>query len=91
MDNTLLIIARVLEIYTFVILGRVLMSWIPLFTSRPLDYSNPLVKFLVDVTEPILAPVRRFALIGMIDLSPIIVLVLLSVISGVLESAARGA
>ena len=61
------ILARILEIYWFVLLARVIISWIPLFTQRPLDYSHPLLKFLIDVTEPILAPIRRFALVGMID------------------------
>lgn len=85
--DTLDIIAQILRIYGFIVLGRVLLSWVPMFTRRPLHYSNPLVKLLVDVTEPVLAPVRRFAMIGMIDLSPILVLVVLNVIASVLANS----
>ncbi len=85
--DTLDIIAQILRIYGFIVLGRVLLSWVPMFTRQPLDYSNPLVKLLMDVTEPVLAPVRRFAMIGMIDLSPILVLVVLNVIASVLANS----
>ena len=85
--DTLDIIAQLLRIYGFIVFGRVLLSWVPMFTQRPLDYSNPLVKFLMDVTEPVLKPVRRFAMIGMIDLSPILVLVVLNVIASVLADS----
>lgn len=58
-----------------VILGRVLMSWIdPTF-------SNPLGRFLYGATEPILAPIRRvLPRTGMIDFSPLVVLLLLGVV-----------
>jgi len=46
----------ILQGVSLLVLARVILSWIPLFTQRPLDYRNPLVKLLVDVTEPILAP-----------------------------------
>jgi YggT family protein len=78
------IVGQVLRIYSFIILGRVLMSWVPMFTQRPLNYSNPLVKILIDVTEPVLAPLRRYLMIGQMDLSPIVVLITLNVIAGAL-------
>ena len=70
--------------YFFIVLLRVLMSWVPMFTQRPLDYSNPLVKILLDLTEPVLAPLRRFLIIGMLDLSPMVVLFSLGLIAGAL-------
>ncbi len=88
MSEALNIIATVLTIYSFIVLARVLMSWVPMFTGRPLDPSNPLVKFLLDVTEPIMAPVRRYTTIGMIDLSPLVVLIGLQIIAGILRGAA---
>jgi YggT family protein len=62
-----------LQIYSFVILARVLISWFP-----NLDYDNPLVQALYAATEPVLAPVRNamrntFPDMGPIDLSPIVV------------------
>ena len=56
--DTLDIIAQILRVYGFIVFGRVLLSWVPMFTQKPLDYSNIFVKFLMDVTEPVLAPVQ---------------------------------
>ncbi len=70
--------------YFFIVLLRVLMSWVPMFTQRPLDYSNPIVKILLNLTEPVLAPLRRFLIIGMLDLSPMVVLFSLGLIAGAL-------
>ena len=88
MSQVLAILGTVIQIYSFILLARVLMSWIPMFTNRPLDPSNPLVKFLLDVTEPVLAPLRRYLVIGMIDLSPLAALILLQVLGGILINSA---
>lgn len=54
------------------ILGRVLMSWFD--PSR----SNQVSRFLIQATEPILAPVRRLLpQSGMFDFSALIVLLIL--------------
>ena len=58
-----------------IVLGRVLMSWIDPTFSRPLG------QFIYSLTEPILAPIRRvLPQMGMFDLSPLVVLLVLSVI-----------
>ena len=55
------------------ILGRVLMTWFD--PGR----SNQVSRFLIQATEPILAPVRRLLpQMGMFDFSPIIVLVVIT-------------
>jgi len=82
------IVLVLLQVLFFLVLGRVLMSWIPLFTQKPLDFSNPLVRFLFEVTEPILAPIRRYTMVGMIDLSPIVVIILIQIISAILVDSA---
>ncbi len=62
----------ILEVYWWIILIRVLMSWV-----NP-DPFNPIVQFLTGVTDPVLAPVRRIIpSIGPLDISPIVVLFLL--------------
>ena len=81
MNEVLRILGITIQIYAFILLARVLMSWVPMFTNRPLDPSNPFVKFLLDVTEPVLAPLRRFLVIGMMDLSPLVALIGLQIIS----------
>lgn len=58
---------------SLLILIRVLMSWIP-----NLDPSNPLVRLIHQLTDPILEPARRLIPpIGGLDLSPLIVLLLI--------------
>jgi YggT family protein len=55
-----------LQILSIAILVRVLLTWFPI------DQSNPIIRLLFDVTEPVLAPFRRIIpKIGMFDLSPI--------------------
>lgn len=67
----MIIIFYALQIYSLILLARVFMSWLP-----NIDRSNPLVKMLYDVTEPVLAPVRRALppTQGM-DFSPLVVMV----------------
>jgi len=58
---------------SLLVLGRVLVSWVD--TGR----RSQLSAFLFAATEPILAPVRRMLpQTGMLDLSPMIVLIVLS-------------
>lgn len=80
------ILLKLLQIVFFLILGRVIMSWIPMFTQRPLNFSNPIVRFIFETTEPLLAPIRRFTMLGMIDLSPLVLIIVLQVVSGILAS-----
>ncbi len=55
---------------------RAIMSWFPI------DPSNPLAQILIQLTEPILAPIRRIMpRIGMIDLTPMAAIILLQVLS----------
>jgi YggT family protein len=64
----------VLAVYTLLIFMRILFSW-------GLSSVNRLMLFLVRVTEPVLAPFRRLIPpVGMFDISPIIVLLLLSLL-----------
>lgn len=63
-----MLIVRLLDIYSFILLIRVLMSWVD-----PNPY-NPIVQVIYKLTEPVLAPVRRILPpLGPIDLSPIVV------------------
>ena len=57
------------------IVGRVILSWVD-----PAGRSQ-IGGFVISATEPILAPIRRaLPRTGMIDLSPLIVLIVLSVL-----------
>lgn len=62
-----------IQALTWLILIRVLMSWIP-----NLDPFNPIVRLLRQATDPILEPARRIIPpIGGMDISPIVVILIL--------------
>ena len=62
----------ILQIGIFI---RILLSWFPI------DPSNPIIRVLNEVTEPVLAPFRRvIPRIGMFDLSPLAALLVISVL-----------
>ena len=68
MDNLLFAIAGILnsifEIYSWLLIGRVIISWV-----NPDPY-NPIVQFLIRITEPVLEPIRNaIPSFGGIDLS----------------------
>jgi YggT family protein len=64
------ILDLVLTIYMWVIIARALLSWV-----NP-DPFNPLVRFLYNVTEPVLSWVRARVpvVFGGLDLAPLVVL-----------------
>ena len=67
------------EVLTFVILLRIIMSWFP---QRP---SNVLTNLLYQVTEPILAPLRRIIpRAGRLDFTPLVAVILLQIIATLL-------
>jgi len=70
------IINATILVLTVLILLRAVMSWFP-----NLDPYNPIVQFLVQTTEPFLAPIRAFMPRGMmIDFTPMIAVFLLNII-----------
>ncbi|WP_195266993.1 YggT family protein [Eubacterium sp. 1001713B170207_170306_E7] len=74
-ENILLVAGQYLvELITLLIVANILMSW---FNPSP---DNPIVKVIYGLTEPILSPLRRFAIIGPIDFSGIAAVVLLQFI-----------
>jgi YggT family protein len=72
------IIGQVIDIYSFIIIVRVFMTWIP-----NLDPHHPIVQMLRQVTDPVLEPARRLIpSFGMMDFSPIVVIFALRIIRG---------
>lgn len=68
------------SILSLAIFVRALLSWFNL------DPRNPMIQALNSITEPILDPIRRvMPRIGMFDLSPIVALILLRVVSVALQ------
>lgn len=68
MSEVVSFLITTLELYKFLLLGRILLTWLPNINW----FSQPF-KFLRDVTDPVMEPFRRLIPpIGGIDLSPIL-------------------
>lgn len=81
MDFAGLFLIRMLEIYSYVILARVLLSWI----IR--DPFNRYYLFLLRITEPVLSPIRRLLPQMGVDISPIIVFLLIDVLIRIISGS----
>lgn len=64
------VIKFVLDVYMFIIIARVIVSWVNA------DRYNPIVRFLYEATEPLLSRIRRYIPIlgGGLDISPMILI-----------------
>lgn len=73
-------VAQLLQLYSICLFGRIILSWFPL---QPDGAMASIFGVLYNLTEPVLGPVRNLLpSVGMIDLSPIVVFILINVISG---------
>jgi YggT family protein len=69
------------NLYSFLILGRVLLSWVNISPY------HPVATFVYEVTEPVLKPLRNtIPPLGMLDLSPIAALIILQILESVIMS-----
>jgi YggT family protein len=66
------VIYGLISIYTLLIVIRIVFSW------GMLSYTNRVMRFLVDVTEPLLGPLRRMIPpLGWMDISPLVAILIL--------------
>ena len=93
-SNFLMAVAGIVDFlltaYMWVIIGRAVISWVNA------DPYNPIVRFLYEVTEPLLGRIRRILPVSMgsIDFSPIVLIIIIiflqSFIVPTTEQMARG-
>jgi len=89
LSNFVLALARLAELvinaYIWIIIARAIISWV-----SP-DPSNPIVRFLYRVTEPVLRPIRyRLPTFAMgLDLSPMVLILVLYFLDWFLVSTLR--
>lgn len=77
------VLSRTLEIYSLILLVRVLLSWFP-----NLDWSNPVLGTVSSITDPYLNAFRGLIPpIGGLDLSAILAFIALSLAQQLLGSA----
>jgi YggT family protein len=74
-----MLLARLFDVYSLVVLAAVILSWIRL------PPENPIVRVISALTEPVLNPIRRVLPdMGGIDLSPMVLLLGLRLLRGLL-------
>ena len=82
-SQLLAVLARTLEIYSLVLLVRVLLSWFP-----NLDWSNPLLSTVSSITDPYLNAFRGLIPpLGGLDLSAILAFLALQLVQSLLQGA----
>ena len=80
-----MLLVLLLDGYTLIVFGAVIISWIQL------PPTNPVASFLHTMTEPLLAPIRRLLpAMGGIDFSPFVLLIALRLVRGFVLSAFGG-
>ena len=81
-ETILSILLYLLQILTFALIGRALLSWFDPGMQWGIS------RILADVTEPLIAPIRRVVPpLGMIDISFIIAIILIQVLERLLRQA----
>ena len=78
---------RIIWLYIYVLIAAAILSWLVAFDV--INRRNPFVtkvgRFLHAATEPVLRPIRRVVpLIGGVDLSPLVVILLLMLLDDLL-------
>ncbi len=75
------ILSLLINIYTFILAARVIVSWVNA------DPYNPIVRFLKQMTDPILTPLRRRLPTALnkssLDFTPLILLIFLILIENI--------
>ena len=77
------LVNAIITLLYLAILGRVIVDW--LVIGRVMQPQNPIRYALISITEPFLAPIRRFVSFGSIDLSPMIAIFVLLIIQSAIS------
>ena len=75
------LINLVFTVYTLAIIARALLPWFRI------SYYHPVMRFLIRITEPILAPLRRYIPpMGGLDFTPMVALLVLWLVEQLLRA-----
>ncbi len=83
------VIDIVLQLYVYILIASAIFSWLYAFNviNSSNQFVNSVGRFLFNVTEPVLNPLRRILPnLGGIDISPIVVLLIIFFIQAVLHN-----
>ena len=78
------LIMQALRLYSFIWFIWIIISWLTAFGAIHLDYYNPIVNFFYRITDGVIDKVfgnfRDKLIIGVIDLSPLVFLLILQMV-----------
>ena len=75
------LISLLFTVYSLAIIARSLLPWFRI------SYYHPVMRFLIRITEPILAPLRRYVPpVGGLDFTPMVALLVLWLIEQLLRA-----
>lgn len=83
MHPVLWLIVTVIDVYFWILIAMVIMSWLTAFNiiNRHNNFVSQVSYALYRLTEPVLGPIRRFMPdLGGLDISPVVALILLQFI-----------
>ena len=81
MSSVANLVGFIIQILTFTIIGRALLSWFD-----P-EFKTAVGRIIYEVTEPIIGPIRKvMPSLGMFDISPIIALLLLQLLNRLIQN-----
>ena len=91
MHTVATVVSVLIQVYEFLLLIRVLLSWINVDPYRPV-IDHPVVDILQRITDPVLAPLRRLIppIGGAVDISPVVALIILEILRRILVSVLVG-
>jgi len=83
LGNFLIALAKLINLvfsaYIWIVVGRAIISWVNA------DPYNPIVRFLIQATDPVLEKIRRYVPpMGGLDLSPMLLIFALYFLQGIL-------
>lgn len=86
MSAIITIVSLAFQIYEFLILIRVLLSWVRI------NPYHPVIRILYQITDPVLDPLRRVIppIGGAIDISPVVALIILEIVHRIVVSVLVG-
>ena len=78
------LIMQALRLYSFIWFIWIIISWLTAFGAIHLDYYNPIVNFFYKITDGVIDKIfgnfRDKLIIGVIDLSPLVFLLILQMV-----------
>jgi uncharacterized protein YggT (Ycf19 family) len=91
-DDIAIYVEALFFVYLVLIIGNVILSWVQQF--RPIPYNltlRAILGFIEDTTNPYLNLFRAWVpRIGPLDISPILAIILLSLVGGLVAGLIRG-